>query len=376
MKTIHDIDHLDGVRVLVRVDFNVPIEKGEVVDDFRIRAALPTINHLLSKGAIVILMSHLEAADGSNPSLEPIARHLAKLGVQATFIEKYREALKVLGDATDAHISGQGACFLLENLRFHEGEKANDTTFARELASLADIYVNDAFSVSHRAHASVVGVPEHIPGYAGLQLQREVDNLSKAFNPSHPFLFILGGAKFETKMPLVEKFATLADSIFIGGALANDLLKAQGKEVGVSKVSKTPIDLSTIVSNPKIFSCVDVAIASDGTKDVDHIEPTDTIADIGEKSVALLKDKVAAAKFILWNGPFGIYEKGFTWGTEECARIIAENEGATKIVGGGDTLAAIAKLGVEDKYSFVSTGGGAMLDFLAQGTLPGIEVLK
>ncbi len=368
MKTLKDIQYLKGVKVLVRVDFNVPIKNGVVVDDFRIRAALPTIKYLKDGGASVILIAHLEAADGANPTLEPVAKRLSELSIETTFVKDYKKVSSLVE-------SVPGNCLLLENLRVFEGEKDNDPKFAAELASLADIFVNDAFSVSHRAHASVVGIPQHIPSYAGLQLEQEILNLSKAFEPSHPFLFILGGAKFETKMPLVEKFSVLADSVFIGGALANDLLKAQGKEIGTSKVSSMKIDLSGILTNPKIFSCVDVAIANDGMKDVNHIEADDLIADIGAKSVELLKEKIATAKFILWNGPFGIYEKGFTWGTEECARLIAENNSAVKIVGGGDTLAAIAKLGVEDRYTFVSTGGGAMLDFLAQGTLPGIQAL-
>ena len=368
MKTLKDIQYLEGVKALVRVDFNVPIKNGVVVDDFRIRAALPTIRQLKEGGATVMLIAHLESADGTNPTLEPVAKKLTELGIETAFVKDYKKAAGMVEAAP-------GSCFLLENLRVYAEEKDNDQKFAQELASLADIYVNDAFSVSHRDHASVVSVPKYIPGYAGLQLEREIANLSKAFEPSHPFLFILGGAKFETKMPLVEKFSVLADSVFIGGALANDLLKAQGKEVGASKVSSSSIDLSSIIANPKIFSCVDVAIANDGTKDIDHIEADDLIADIGAKSVEILKEKIASAKFILWNGPFGIYEKGFTWGTEECARLIAENETAIKIVGGGDTLAAIAKLGVEDRYTFVSTGGGAMLDFLAQGTLPGIQAL-
>ncbi len=371
MKTIRDIEYLEGVKVLVRADFNVPLAGGKVVEDFRIRAAFPTIDFLTSKGAKVILISHIEDnAGGPTPSLAPVADTMEKLGHPVTFVKDWKKVPQLL----EGEIKN-GECLLLDNVRFFEGEKKNDPQFAKELASFADIYVNDAFSVSHREHASVVGVPKLLPSYAGLQLESEVEHLSKAFNPAHPFFFILGGAKFETKMPLVEKFLKLSDSIFIGGALANDFLKAQGREVGTSIVSKKPIDLSAIISNPKIFSCVDVAIAQDGNKGVADIQPTDQIADVGEKTIALLKEKISAAKFILWNGPFGIYEKGFTWGTEECARLIAENSNAMTIVGGGDTLAAIAKLNIEDKFTFVSTGGGAMLDFLAQGTLPGIEVL-
>lgn len=374
MKTIHDIPHLDRVKVLLRADFNVPIKNGKVADDFRIRAALPTIDFLRKGGAVVIIISHLESPDGGNPSLDPVATRLRELGVDVEFVKDYKKALALIDQ--EYSVEGVRKCFLLENVRGFEGEKKNDDGFARELASLADIYVNDAFSVCHREHASVVGVPRHIPGYAGIQLGREITELSKAFSPSHPFLFILGGAKFETKIPLVEKFLPSADSIFIGGALANDLLKAQGREVGVSKISSGKIDLSVIASNSKVFSCVDVAIANEGNKNVEHIEPDDLIADVGEKTVALLEEKISQASFILWNGPFGIYEKGFTWGTEECARLIAQNDKATKIVGGGDTLAAIAKLGIESKFTFVSTGGGAMLDFLAQGSLPGIKALE
>lgn len=370
MKTIHDIQYLQGVKILVRVDFNVPLEGDNIADDFRIRSALPTINYLKDKGAVVIVICHLESSSGDNPSLEPIAKHLNDLGVKTIFVKDYKQI--------DTMIAGsdKGDCFLLENLRLFDGEKSNDQKFAQELASLADIYINDAFSVSHRSHASVVGVPKYLPSYAGLQLEMEILNLSKAFDPEHPFLFILGGAKFETKMPLVEKFSKSADSIFIGGALANDLLKAQGMEVGMSKTSDSTIDLSAIVSDPKIFSCVDVAIAGNGNKDLTDIDSDDVIADVGEKTVKLLEKKISEARFILWNGPFGIYEKGFTWGTEECARLISANISATTVVGGGDTLAAIAKLGIEDKFSFVSTGGGAMLDFLAEGTLPGIEALE
>lgn len=369
MKTIRDIGDIRGKNVLVRADFNVPLMGDMVSDDFRIRAALPTIDALLDKGAKVILMSHLESNAGDIPSLEPVARHLKGLDYGITFIPDTVPAREVIDGISTELI-------LLDNLRLVDGEKSNDEGFARRLATLADIYVNEAFSVSHRSHASVVGVPQLMPHYAGLQFEREISELSKAFDPSHPFLFILGGAKLATKMPLVEKFAPLADSIFIGGALANDLLKAQGREVGQSTTSASPVDLSQIISDPKIFSYVDVMVTDDGVKDASQLSEGDTIVDAGHKTIEMLRSKIAAARFILWNGPFGIYEQGFTWGTEECARLIAENVSATKIVGGGDTLAAIAKLGIEDKFSFVSTGGGAMLDFLARGTIPGLEALK
>lgn len=368
MKNIRDIEFVPGLKVLVRTDFNVPIKNNVVVDDFRVNVALPTIDFLLSKGARVILMSHLESNEGGNPSLEPVAKHIQASGRKIIFIKDYKKAREIIEQ--DDH-----GLFLLENLRFFEGEKKNDKKFSQELASLGDVYVNEAFSVSHRAHASVIGVPALIDGYAGLHFEKEIAELSKAFKPDHPFLFILGGAKFETKIPLIERFSRSADNIFIGGALANDLLKAQGKEVGKSIVSSKPMDLSAIVSDPKVLTAVDVAIVDDGIKASDSIAAGDVIADIGSMTAKLLEKKIGEAKFILWNGPFGIYEKGFTWGTEECARLIASNATATKIVGGGDTLAAISKLGIEDKFTFVSSGGGAMLDFLAGGTLPGIEAI-
>lgn len=222
MKTLADIPNIEGARVLLRADFNVPIKNGVVVDDFRIRAALPTIGYLRSRGAKILIASHLEVVDGEKATLEPIIPVLAKLGIEASFVRDYRAAPGLLDGAKG------GDCFLLENLRDRDGEKKDDPAFAKELASLADIYVNDAFPVCHREHASIVGVPRYIPGYAGLQMQKEVENLSKAFSPSHPFLFVLGGAKFATKMPLLKKFLGLADSVFVGGALANDLLKAKG----------------------------------------------------------------------------------------------------------------------------------------------------
>lgn len=373
MKTLSDIAHLEGVKVLVRVDFNVPIQNGMVADDYRIKSALPTIEFLRKKNAKVILMSHMEAADGGNPSLEPVAKHLSELAGSVTFIKDYKTALGVI----DAGAPGQ--CFLLENLRFFEGEKKNDPVFAEELASLADIYVNEAFSASHREHASIVGVPKFIPSYAGVQLEREVAALSKAFNPAHPFLFILGGAKFETKLPLLSKFLSIADSIFVGGALANDLFKAKGYEVGVSLLSKGDVDLSGFINSPKVMVPIDVITQKKEVRSSDQISKDDKIMDSGPKTMDMLKKKISESKFILWNGPLGLYEDGYRGPTLDLAKLIAgasEVNGAESIVGGGDTLAAISALGLEEKFTFISTGGGAMLDFLAKGTLPGIEALS
>lgn len=306
MKSIFEAGNLKGKRVLVRVDWNVPIENGKVVDDFRIRKTLPSLEYLRNAEAQVIIATHLE--DGNIELLK-------------SFVPEGME--------------------LLPNLRENPGEKSNSTDFAQELAAKADIYVNEAFAESHREYASIVGVPKILPTFAGLRLIEEVENLSKAFQPPHPFLLILGGDKFETKVPLVEKFLDVADEIFIGGTLAKP-------------VSELPLG-----QNPKIsYPLGDI-----------------TALDINDETVENLKLKIENSKFILWNGPVSKYEDGYKKGTLVIAQLIADS-GKISIVGGGDTLAAIKELDLFDKFSFVSTGGGAMLDFLAKGTLPGIEALE
>mgnify|MGYP001574185704 FL=1 len=308
MKKIKDIKNLKGKRVLVRVDWNVPIENGQVLDEFRIKKSLPTLEFLKSRGAKLIIATHLEP---TTQSMEPIKKYLP--------------------DGAE----------LLENLRLNHGEEANDEEFAKFLGAKADIYVNEAFSVSHRQHASIVGVPKFLPSYAGLQFEKEVQELSKSFNPPKPFFLILGGAKFETKLPLIEKLLPRADFVFIGGGMAKATV------------------LTPLASNPKVLFCVgDIAAI-----------------DANSETIALIKEKVDISKFILWNGPLGNYENGYTEGTFALAKILAES-GKEVIVGGGDTLAAIEKLKIVDKFSFVSTGGGATLDFLANGTLPGIKALE
>lgn len=307
MKSIREAGDLSGKRVLVRVDWNVPLDNGRVLDDYRIKESLPTIEFLQKAGAKVILATHLEPEDSL---VEPLKSFLPE-GVE-----------------------------LLENLRQNKGEKDNSEAFAKDLASKADVFVNEAFSVSHREHASIVGVPKFLPSYAGLEFEREVSELSKIFNPEHPFVFLLGGAKFETKLPLVEKFLNIADKIFIGGAMAKH-------------AASTPL-----AKNPKI------------TLPLGDI----TALDANEENIALIKKMLDGAKFVVWNGPLGAYERGYKYGTEALANLVA-NSGATTVVGGADTLAAIKELNIFDKFGFVSAGGGAMLDFLANGTLPGIEAL-
>jgi 3-phosphoglycerate kinase len=272
-----------------------------------------------------------------------------------------------------------GGVVLFENLRLHDGEKNNDKVFAESLARLGDVYVNDAFSVSHREHASVVGIPRLLPSFAGPLLEREVRELSVAFNPPHPFLFILGGAKFDTKLPLIEKFLTIADNVFIGGALANDIFKEKGFEVGFSVVSKKHVNLKPIISNKKLIIPKDVVVANPLNSRITRPDASpsadEKILDAGPETIASLADLLTETKCVVWNGPLGDYEHGFSKGTEGLARAIVES-GVKSIVGGGDTVAVLRDIGLLDKFSFVSTGGGAMIDFLAQGTLPGIEALK
>jgi phosphoglycerate kinase len=267
---------------------------------------------------------------------------------------------------------------LCENIRLYDGEKKNDEAFAKKLAALGKYYVNDGFSVSHRKHASIVGIPKFLPGYLGLQFEEEIKNLSQVFDPPQPFLFILGGAKFDTKLPLVEKFLTIADTIVIAGALANDVYKARGWNVGDSLVADADIDLSALSTNPKIVVPQDVLIKVQGKDtivDADNVPDGANILDVGPESMKIFSQILTGTKAVLWNGPLGNYENGYKQPTLKLAKLIAETGGLT-VLGGGDTLAAIQELGIEDTFTFVSTGGGAMLDFLAEGTLPGLEALK
>ena len=305
MRSITEASDLNGKRVLVRVDWNV-LKDGKVAEDFRIKKSLPTLAYLRDVGAKIILATHLEEGG----------------------IEALREFVP------------EGA-ELLPNLRQDPGEEANSEEFSKALAAKADVYVNEAFSVSHREHASIVGVPKLLPSFVGLRFMEEVKALSKVFEPEHPFLLLLGGLKLETKLPLVEKFSGIADAIFIGGAMAKH-------------ASETPL-----VENPKVFF------------------PTGDLSalDANAETLALLKEKIKDAKLIVWNGPLGQYETGHTQYTNELAQALADSSAET-IVGGGDTLAAIETLSLFDRFSFVSTGGGAMFAFLAKGTLPGIEALK
>lgn len=344
--------------MLVRVDFNVPIKDGKVEDDFRIAKALPTIKFLLEKKAKVVLVTHL-GKDGS-ASLEPV-------------IERFFEISGFPKDQME----------FFENVRKFPGEEKNDPIFAKKLASLGDIYVNDAFPVSHRMHASIVGITKYLPSYAGLQLSEEVKNLSRAFkNTKHPFLFILGGAKFSTKIPLIEKYLKLADNVFIGGALANDFLKAKGYEVGESLVDDTDYDIEKVLKNKKLILPVDVVVKSGNelvNKKVKKVMKDENILDIGSETVENLSSLIRKSKFILWNGPLGKYENEGGVGTKKVLELVASSK-AESIIGGGDLVSVLSSLEPRSyklkPNLFVSTGGGATLDFLANGTLPGIKALE
>ena len=390
MKGVKDIQNIKGVKTLVRVDFNVPVVNGKVVDDFRIRKIMPTLTYLREHGAKSILMSHIENNVESNPgapavpSLEPVALYLTTVGIDCVFIKNYRNAMAAI------EALPEGGFILLENLRINEGEKKNDTAFARELASLGDVYINEAFSVSHRAHASVVAITNFLPSYAGFLFEQEVSHLRSAFDPKRPFLFLLGGAKFETKLPLIEKFMTLADKVFVGGALANNFFKEKGYALGTSLVSPDDFNLKRFFNNPKLLLPIDAvvlnALGEASVKKLDvagTIDSGDSIMDAGPQTVEMLrtyiegKSDLGVPAQIIWNGPVGAYERGYKQPTEDLARMIASvTSTSDTIVGGGDTLATIGELNLEDSFSFVSSGGGAMLDFLANETLPGIDALN
>lgn len=382
MRTIHDIKILENIPVLVRTALNVPLEKGEVANDYRLRRALPTIQFLSEHGAKVILISHL--GEKGTETLEPVARALGKLIPGVSFFgeivgERVRGAI---------HDLPAGGILVLENLRRDNRETTNDPAFASELAALADVFVEDSFDTCHRKHASIVGVPRLLPSYAGLLLEDEVRELEEARTPKHPALAIIGGAKFSTKESILTTLLEKYDHVFVGGALANDFLKASGQEVGKSLVSNADeTAVKKLLKNPKLVLPVDSrVIPADSLTTTDaytkarvahagEVGVNDMILDHGPGTTALISELAKHAKTILWNGPLGNYERGFVNATDDTAHAIAQSEAHT-IVGGGDTIASIEKLGLLSQLSFVSTGGGAMLDYLAYGLLPGIEALN
>lgn len=373
LPSIKNVKDLKGKTVLLRVDLNVPIKDGKVTDPFRIERSLETLKFLSGCGARTILISHLEDDKGT---LEPVARYLVATFPTMVFVKD------IFNPDTKKTVSAmrEGGVVLFENLRNWPGEKTNDLNFAKHLASFADIYVNEAFSVSHRNHASVVLLPKLLPAYIGVEFQREIKELSLAFYPEHPFTLILGGVKFDTKFPLIKKFFNVADKIFIGGAIANSFFKHQGFFVGDSVAFDSPEikNLDGAVKDGKIVLPTDLRVQSKGfvsVKNPSQISVGEKIWDIGPATEKALEKIIKDSKFIVWNGPMGYFEEGAVAGNDACADAIGESK-ATSIVGGGDTIASIQKLGIMNKIYFVSTGGGAMLDFLANGTLPGIEAIQ
>jgi phosphoglycerate kinase len=368
MQSIKQLKNLKGKTVLLRADFNVPIKNGKVVDDFRIRQTIPTIELLTKRGAAVIIISHI--GDDAKESLAPVAKVLKKY-LPVTFV---REVIPydILPEA--------GEVLLCENLRQNPGEKENDKAFAAQLAGLADIYVNDAFSVSHRAHASIVGIPKLLPAYAGLQLEAEIAHLSLiSEKPKHPFLFILGGAKMSTKLPLLKKYLKTADGVFVGGALLNTLMKASGLEVGASLYDPEYKEYATLAKNKKFIEVTDLIVVRAGKKvavAVDAVMKGDNIVDVGPETARILAVIISEMSLVVMNGPLGKYEDGYSASTKTVLTAMAKNTKAKTIVGGGDTVALVSVMKLSDKLSFVSTGGGATLEFLAKGTLVGIKALK
>lgn len=388
--TIRDIN-VQGKRVIVRVDFNVPLDADfHITDDRRIEGALPTIKYLLEKGAAkVILVSHLGRPKGEgfekDFSLAPVAVHLQKL---------LGQPVQLLNDCVgqvvkDAITQSSSKVILLENVRFHKAEEKNDPAFAKELASLADIYVNDAFGTAHRAHASTAGITAYLPSVAGLLIEKELEYLGSAINnPKRPLVVILGGAKVSDKIELIKNLIPKANSIIIGGGMAYTFLKAQGIAIGNSKLEKDKVDLARELLDLAKKAGVEIALTndfvvtqsfmSDDCKIVDVIPDGWESLDIGPKTRAQYKAILSKAKTVVWNGPLGVFERtAYEKGTREIADHLASlHKDVTVIIGGGDSAAAVAKFGLEDQMAHISTGGGASLEFLEGKNLPGIAALK
>ena len=384
-RSVRDLD-VAGKRVLVRVDFNVPIKDGRVTDDTRIRRALPTIRYLLSEGAHPVLISHLGRPKGERDpayTMDPVAKRLEELleepvlKLDAAVGPEVQEAL----DGWD----GDGVA-LLENSRFYPGETKNDPEFAEQLASLADLYVDDAFGAAHRAHATTVGVAEKLPAAAGLLLEEEIDYLDGVLkDPERPFVAILGGAKVSDKLSVIESLLGTADTLLIGGAMCFTFFKAQGYEVGASLVEDEYLQEAERLmgeAGDKLVLPTDIVAAEkmeedaeSRTVEVDGIPEGWMGLDIGGETVDLFRGHITEAATIFWNGPMGVFEMdAFAKGTEGVARAVAESD-ATSVVGGGDSVAAVGKLGLEDQMSFISTGGGASLEYVEGKELPGVAVL-
>jgi phosphoglycerate kinase len=389
--TIRDLD-AKGKRVFVRVDFNVPLEDGKITDDSRIVAALPTIKALLAQGAMVILASHLGRPDGKvqdSMRLRPVAERLSQF---------LKMPVPVTGDALGAGTEDAikrlkpGECILLENLRFHAEEEKNDPAFAKALASYADVYVNDAFGTAHRAHASTEGIAHLLPAYAGLLMEKEIEFLGKVMeNPARPFAAIIGGKKVSDKIKVLTNLVDKVDVLVIGGGMANTFLLAQGKGVGKSLAEPDRVEEARAIltaaakHGTKVVLPTDVVVAKEVTRgsehkivSVDKVPASWSIVDVGNASVEAMRKALEPAMTIFWNGPLGVFEiPVFAAGTKEIARVVAgrAQAGATVVVGGGDSVAAVEQQGLADRMTHISTGGGASLEFMEGKELPGVAIL-
>lgn len=386
--TVNDLDLKNKV-VLMRADFNVPLDANlNITDDTRIKETLPTIQYILKNGAKkLVLMSHLGRPDGKRVdkySLKPVAKKLAEL---------LGEKINFLNDCVGPEIksnedSSQERVILLENLRYHAEEEGNDDNFAHQLASLGDIFVNDAFGTAHRAHASTSGVDKYLKSAAGFLLEKEIKYLGEAVsNPQKPFMLILGGAKVSDKIGVIENLLPKCGAIIIGGGMAYTFLKAQGKAIGNSKLEKDKLDLAKVILDKAVAMKKEIVLPIDHVV-VDNVDPQakaeicgeqipdgKIAVDIGPKTIALFNSKLSLAKTIVWNGPLGIFEMdAFSKGTAEVGKFVSELKAVT-IIGGGDTAAAVTKFNLQKKMSHISTGGGASLEFLEGKTLPGIAAL-
>lgn len=385
-KTAKDIANPSGKRIFLTVDFNISLENGQVANDTRIVEAIPTIKYLLSKGAKLIIASHLGRPHGHDPnlSLKPVARRLEELiAKKVTLIDRYweKQALTRIAKVPNGQIT------MLENIRFVKEEELNDRNFSKHLASMADFFVNDAFGTAHRVHASIVGIAEFLPAFAGLLMDKEIRMLSEALEkPKRPFLLIIGGAKTPEKISVIERLLDVADNVALGGAIANTFLAAWGIGTGRSIVDYEMIEMARVVfwkttrKHSALLLPLDVVISDRDRKlkpqkvEYNKVPHHMAIYDIGPKTVKNYQELIAEAKTIIWNGPLGLYEDPrFAKGTDAILKNIASAK-AFSIIGGGDTLTTIKKKYV-DKINHISTGGGAMLAFLEKGTLPGIEVL-
>ena len=375
-----------GKRVLVREDLNVPMAGGAIADDSRVRAAAPTLQHLAQRGARVVVMSHLGRPKDREAelSLKPVAGDLGRrIGREVRFAEDCvgEQAMS----AVDALQSGQ--VLLLENVRYHKEDEANDAAFARQLASLGDLFVNDAFAASHRAHASVVGVASYLPAYAGELMEAELDALHRALdNPRRPMVAVVGGAKVSTKVGVLKALLARVDSLLIGGAMANTFFKAKGWPTGGGLVEETALEEASEVAKAggeKLILPIDLVCARKmeagealRVMEADKVEPGWMALDVGPKTIRLFSQRLRGAGTVIWNGPLGVAEiKDFSDGTRAVGEAIAGSGGFT-LVGGGDTVAAIESLGLAGRFSWVSTGGGATLEYLEGKELPGIAILK